>query len=255
MKIVSWNVNSIRSRLEHVTQWLESEKPDLLCLQETKVTNEDFPRDVFDKIGLKSYIHGQKSYNGVAFITPHHLDNVSTGFIDGDLLDQKRVIRTHLNGINVIHIYAPQGQEVGSEKFDFKRAFYAELLRLLEEQYDASKPLIILGDFNIAPTEKDVDDVKKRSGRCMFTQEEHGWLQKLYDWGLTDALRTQTQEEHLFTWWDYRAGAVPQNRGLRIDLMLMTPSAIQKLKAMEIHREERLKDAPSDHVPVVAILD
>jgi len=255
MKIVSWNVNSVRMRLPHILDWCKREKPDLLCLQETKVVNEDFPHDAFKELGLTCHIHGQKSYNGVALITPHALKNVRTGFLDGDLADQKRVIRAEVNGVEVINVYVPQGQEVGSEKFDLKRSFYNKLSELLTAEYDAAKPLVLTGDFNIAPSEKDVDDVKKRSGKCMFTEEEHGWLARLEAWGLQDSLRLKSDAEKVFSWWDYRAGAVEQNRGLRIDVMYMTKPMAARLLATEIHREERLKDQPSDHVPVVGVFE
>lgn len=244
-------MNSVRTRLPHVLDWCAREKPDLLCLQETKVVNENFPHETFKELGLRCHIHGQKSYNGVALITPHALENVQTGFLDGDLADQKRVIRARLNGVDVINVYVPQGQEIGSEKFDLKRNFYTKLSELLSSEYDAEKPVVLTGDFNIAPTEKDVDDVKKRSGKCMFSEEEHGWLARLEAWGLQDTLRLQTQDEKIFSWWDYRAGAVEQNRGLRIDVMYVTKAMAERLECTEIHREERLKEQPSDHVPVV----
>ena len=255
MKITTWNVNSLRTRLNHVTTWWDANQPDVLCLQETKVMNENFPKEAFEERGLHVYIHGQKSYNGVAFISKQPMEEVQTGFNGVDLNDQARVISGVCKGVRIYNLYIPQGENVDSPKFAFKRAFYQELQKLLEEKHTPQDPLVICGDFNIAPAAEDVDDVAKRSGKCMFTEEEHTWIKRLESWGLTDTLRELTDQAGIFTWWDYRQLAFQKGRGMRIDLMYVTEPLKEKIAGMDVFREERKKEQPSDHVPVMLVLD
>lgn len=252
MKVVTWNLNSIRARFEHVVQWLESnEDVDVLCLQETKVTNDDFPIDYFEDQEYYVYIHGQPSYNGVAFISRVPLDDVQMGFPDGDLDDQKRVISCTFDGVKIINVYCPQGESPDSPKFDFKRRFYARLSKWLEEEFKADQDLLICGDMNISPGDLDVHSVEKMTGRCMFTDEEKGWWAKLENWGLKDAFRELYPEESKFSWWDYRQGSFQKNKGLRIDHFLVTNSVMEKSTAVDIDSSPRGWERPSDHVPVI----
>ncbi|MDD9911895.1 MAG: exodeoxyribonuclease III [Alphaproteobacteria bacterium] len=254
MKIVTWNVNSIRTRLNHVLDWWDIYQPDVLCLQETKVVDDDFPYELFEERGLYIYCHGQKSYNGVALISKEPLENIQTGFGGVDLENQARVISGDLNGVHVVNIYVPQGENAESPKFDFKRNFYAALQAELENTKDPKQPLVLLGDFNIAPQQRDVDDAEKRAGKCMFTEEEHGWLAMLESWGLQDALRLVSDKEGIFSWWDYRQGAFQRNRGMRIDLIYVTAPLASKIQAVEFFKEERMRRQPSDHIPVMLSL-
>jgi exodeoxyribonuclease-3 len=254
MKIATWNVNSIRSRLDHVLTWWDAVQPDVLCLQETKVVNEDFPYEPFKQRGLQVVHHGQKAYNGVALISREAVAEEAVGFNGEDLEAQTRVVAGRVAGVRIVNLYVPQGQSVDSPKFDFKRRFYRALLAELQRDYEPAEPLVLCGDFNIAPAAVDVDDPAKREQSCMFTEEERGWLAELEAWGLYDALRLVTPEAGLFTWWDYRQLAFPKNRGMRIDLVYVTASLKEKVKGVDIYREERKKDKPSDHVPVVLTL-
>jgi exodeoxyribonuclease-3 len=254
MKIATWNVNSIRSRLEHVLTWWDTVQPDVLCLQETKVVNDDFPSEAFEQRGLQVVHHGQKAYNGVALISKESMTEEVFGFNGEDMEGQTRVVAGRVAGIRIVNLYIPQGQSVDSPKFEFKRRFYRALVEELKRDYRPDEPLVLCGDFNVAPAEADVDDPAKRAKNCMFTEEERGWLATLENWGLHDALRLVTLDPGLFTWWDYRQLAFPKNRGMRIDLIYVTDPLKNKVKSVDIYRDERKKDKPSDHVPVVLTL-
>lgn len=253
MKITTWNVNSLRSRLDYVTNFVRDTQPDVLCLQETKVTDDIFPREPFEAMGYTCYIHGQKSYNGVALISKVPLENVTMGFQHTNpepaLLEQARFISGTLNGVRILNAYVPQGESVDSPKFAFKRQFYAGLRKELD-LYTPETPLVLLADFNICRSELDVDNVKKRQGKCMFTDEEHSWLQTLEDWGLTDAYRAQNPDVQTFSWWDYRQLAFQLNRGLRIDWHYVSTPLLSKVTGFEHAKDERKREKPSDHIPV-----
>jgi exodeoxyribonuclease-3 len=250
MKVTSWNVNSIRTRLDHVLNWIDEHQPDVLCLQETKVRNEQFPLDAFKERGLNVYFHGQPAYNGVALITPHTMEDVENGFPEGDLFDQCRVISGTLNGVRIVNVYAPQGDNPESPKFEMKEVFYKRLKTYLEEKHTPSEDVLICGDFNIAPEARDVDDAEKRAGKCMFHPLEHEWYGALLNWGLQDSFRLFSEEEGLFSWWDYRMNSFKRNLGVRIDHVLVTDSLAKKAISAEIDKEPRALEKPSDHVPV-----
>lgn len=254
LTIASWNVNSIRSRQMHVLEWLAANPVDFLGVQETKVMNENFPHEVYTEVGYTAHIHGQKSYNGVCWLTPHEVESVTTGFGGVDVREQARVITTEYEGITLINMYAPQGENVDSPKFEFKREFYRTLLEYLEEYHDPSEPLVLVGDFNIAPAAADLDDVERRAGKCMFTQEEHSWLQGLHDWGLVDALRVIDDRPGLFSWWDYRSFAWERGGGMRIDLIMVTQPLVTRIERVWIDQKERGREKPSDHAPVILSL-
>ena len=251
-KIASWNVNSVRSRLVHVLAWLEMNPDiDVLCLQETKVVNDLFPLEEFEDMGYHVYIHGQKSYNGVAFISKHPLVDVEMGFPEGDLNEQTRVISASLEGVHLINIYAPQGESPESEKYAFKRAFYERLLTWLETDFSPEKPLVVCGDYNIAPDARDVHDVEKVTGKCMFLPEEHSWLEALSSWGLHDSFRLVSDAEKVFSWWDYRQGSFQRNKGLRIDHHYVSTALKDAVIASTVDATPRDWEKPSDHAPVI----
>lgn len=255
MKIVSWNLNSIRARLEHVTSWLEENKPDLLCLQETKVRDEEFPKDVFEAMGLNVYTHGQAAYNGVAFITPHELKDVLKGFPEGDMNDQKRVISCTLKGVRIVNVYIPQGDNPDSPKYAMKNAFYARLKEWMEDEYSAMDDVLICGDFNIAPTDMDVHDVEKCSKKCGYLPEEVTWLNNLINWGFEDSFRLIHPNTPQFSWWDYRMNSFKNNKGMRIDHILTSKGLSKKVIDAGVDASPRALERPSDHVPVYTIFE
>ena len=255
MKIATWNLNSIRARLNHVVEWLENNSDvDILCLQETKVKDDDFPVEEFEEREYYVYYHGQPAYNGVAFISKMPLENIEKGFPTGDLDDQKRVISAEIDGLKIINVYCPQGESVDSLKFDFKRRFYDELATWLESEHQATEQILLCGDMNIARTEHDVHSVEKMTGRCMFTEVEHTWWDRLIQFGLVDTFRTLYPDEVKFSWWDYRMGSFQRNKGLRIDHIYVTPSVMKNVEKVEIDSEPRGWERPSDHVPVIVTL-
>ncbi len=254
MHIATWNVNSLRTRLDHVLNWWDAHQPDVLCLQETKVLDENFPSAPFTERGLHIAMHGQKSYNGVATISRNPITDVVKGLPQAEINQQARVLTTTINNIIIINVYMPQGSEVGSEKFEYKRQMYAALHHYLHTQFTPDTPLILCGDMNIAHDERDVDDPGKRRGDTMFTAEEHAWLAQLENWGLADTFRLVSDQAGIFSWWDYRQLAFQKNRGMRIDMLYATPPLHPRVQAVAHHRLERKKQQPSDHIPVMLTL-
>ncbi len=255
LRVATWNVNSIRTRLEHAKAWIKAKSPDVICLQETKVVNEDFPKAFFEELGYTCHIHGQKSYNGVAFITKREMTNIQCGFPDGDLNEQTRVIRGECEGVQIINLYVPQGESVDSEKFVFKEAFYGKIMDMLKGEYDPSKDVLLCGDMNIAPAAIDVYDVEKVGVRCMFTPEEHGWLDDIKNWGMVDSFREKYPDEPGFSWWDYRQNSFARNKGWRIDHIYLTSSLMEKTEDVAVDKGPRGVEKPSDHVPVYVDLN
>lgn len=261
MKIVTWNLNSIRARLPRVLAFLERHEPDLVCVQETKSMDDKFPHEELAGAGYLASAHGQKTYNGVAFLVRSgagSLENVRHGFSSDPIPEQARVISCTFQGIQVVNAYVVNGKEVGDPKFDLKLKWLTALAEWLKNEYDPTQPFLICGDFNITPDDRDVWDVEKWHGRIFCTEEERAFVQGLQDWGLQDLQRKFSQEPGLYTWWDYRAGSHPRNLGLRIDLMLASSCIAEKCSGFEVDREERRKStgegAPSDHAPVMATL-
>jgi exodeoxyribonuclease-3 len=250
MKVVSWNLNSIRARLEHVTNWTLEHKPDVLCLQETKVRDEEFPREIFEEMGLNVYTHGQAAYNGVALISPHTLEDIQKGFPEGDMSDQKRVISCTLNGVRIINVYIPQGDNPDSPKYEMKGAFYKRLRSWVEEGFTPNDDILICGDLNVAPEDIDVHDVEKCITKCGHLPEEVTWFSHLMDWGFDDSYRLIHPEEKQFSWWDYRMNSYKRNKGMRIDFVLTSKALSQKIIEVGIEESPRALERPSDHVPV-----
>lgn len=254
MKIATWNVNSIRTRLEQVVNWLHQNPVDVLCLQETKVVDAEFPRSPFEQLGYHLYISGQKSYNGVALISSKQLQDVSTGFAPilgvEDLDEQKRVITGVVDGIRIVNLYVPNGSAVGSDKYEYKLR-WLKMLRQYLPSLLQSERVCVCGDFNIALEDQDIHDPATLTGRIMASDLERQALQEILELGLSDAFRKFTTEGGHFSWWDYRAGAFRRNLGWRIDYHYLTPDLYKQATSCMIDITPRKLPKPSDHAPVV----
>jgi len=246
MKIVSWNVNSLNVRLPHVLDYLAEHQPDVLALQETKMTDDKFPAAEIKAAGYQVVFMGQKTYNGVAIISKHAIEDVS---MDIPLLDdpQKRVIAATINGVRIIDVYIPNGQEVGSEKYAYKMGWLSALKTYVEVELKQHNKLVLLGDYNIAPADIDIHDPSRWKGEILCSDDERAHFQALLDLGLRDSLRELHPDEPMHSWWDYRSNAYRRKWGIRIDhLLVSTP--IQVIDG-GIHADERAKERPSDHAP------
>lgn len=250
MKFVAWNVNSLRKRLPRVLAWLAATKPDVVCLQETKCVDAQFPTAALEEAGYVSAFHGQKSYNGVALLTPEPVTDVRRGFEDGAPDPAARLLAGTFRGVRVISAYAPNGQAVGSEAFAEKLRWYDRLRGSLVAELERYPLLAIAGDFNIAPADADIHDPALWAGGVMCSAAEREALGRLLALGLRDTLRLHHSESGLFSWWDYRMLAFPKNRGLRIDLILASPALAKRCTAAGIDRDARKGPEPSDHAPV-----
>ena len=253
MKIAAWNVNSLKVRLPHLLDWLARVEPDVVCLQETKCEDAKFPAAEIAAAGYQWAHDGQKTYNGVAILSRTPIANVTRGIPGfGDL--QKRLIAADVEGIRVISAYVPNGQSVDSEKYAYKLAWLAALRDHLRDEVGRSARLAILGDFNIAPEDRDVHDPKAWEGQVLVSGKEREAFRALLALGLTDSFRLFDQPEQSFSWWDYRQAAFRRNMGLRIDHILLTRELAGRCAASCIDREPRKLERPSDHAPVVAEL-
>ena len=254
MLIATWNVNSILARLPHVMRWLDSVQPDVVCMQETKCTDDKFPTLLFQERGYQCQLFGQASYNGVAILTRETCDTTHRGYPGDDEMAQSRLITTTVNGIHIVNVYIPNGQAVGSQKFAFKLEWMQRLRDFFATHYDRTTPVLLCGDFNVAPEERDVHDVRLWQGRVMFSEQERTALQQIKDWGFTDAFRLHEEARGKFTWWDYRAGAFRRNLGLRIDHIWVSDPLVPRSTRTWIDLEPRTWEKPSDHAPVLAEL-
>jgi exodeoxyribonuclease-3 len=251
MKIATWNVNSIRVRLPQVLVWLQQEAPDVLCLQETKITDEEFPVAAFRESGYRVVYTGQKAYNGVATLSRIPAEKIITSLPSADGV-QKRLIAATIDGVRVVNVYVPNGEEVGSEKYSYKLSWLAALEKYLGEELKTYPKLALLGDFNIAPEERDVHDPKRWEGHVLFSEKERAAFQGLSRLGLKDVFRKFDQPDKSFSWWDYRAGAFHRNHGLRIDHILCSAVLASECRGCRIDIELRKHERPSDHALVVA---
>jgi len=255
MKVATWNVNSIRSRLERLLRWLDRVRPDALCLQELKATDEVFPHEAIRDAGYYAAVHGQKTYNGVAILSRSEPEAVERGMA-GDVDDSEaRLVSAQVDGVRVISAYVPNGQVVGSEKYAYKLDWLRRLREHLERQFDRSTPLILCGDLNVARDDLDVAHPEKWAGSVLCHQEARKSLERILGWGLTDVFRQHHPEGGLYSWWDYRMLAFPKNDGLRIDHVFATAPMAKRCTSAEIDREERKGQKPSDHAPVIATFD
>jgi exodeoxyribonuclease-3 len=265
MKIATWNVNSIRTRLEQVVDWLHQNPVNVLCLQETKVVDAEFPRSPFEQLGYHLYLSGQKAYNGVALLSCSPLEDVRIGFTPilgrgeyvglpllGDLDEQKRVITGVVDGIRIVNLYVPNGSSVGSEKYEYKLRWLKvlrEYLRLLLQKEPAA--ICVCGDFNIALENRDIHDPAALEGQIMASELERQALREILKLGFADGFRKFTAEGGHFSWWDYRAGAFRRNSGWRIDHHYLSPDLYKRAKRCIIDISPRKLPKPSDHAPVV----
>jgi len=263
MRIASWNVNSVRTRLDQVRQWLDAERPEVLCLQETKVADELFPHDAFRDLGYSAAISGQKAYNGVAILSRVPVEDVQVGFSPllpndpeaGELEEQKRVISARIEGLRVLDLYVPNGSSLQSEKYAYKLAWLACLRRYLGAQERQGEPLVMVGDFNIAPEARDIHDPERLTGGIMASDAEREALAALLGERLIDAFRLFESEAGHWSWWDYRTGAWERDRGWRIDHIYLDQDLQNCATGCVIHRAVRGNEQPSDHAPVVVHLD
>ena len=251
MKIATWNVNSLNVRLPHVLEWLASAEPDVLVLQEIKQVTEVFSEESFTEAGYQSIASGQKTYNGVAVISRNSsADHVTDfpGFED----PQRRILASTIDSVRVINLYVPNGHSVGSEKYEYKLGWLAALRSFLEEEMKTHEKVVVLGDFNIAPEDRDVYDAEKWGEDILCSPPEREALGELLNLGLTDVYRNFDQPEKAFSWWDYRRAGFQRNAGLRIDLILTSDAMTTACQASYIDKEPRAWERPSDHTPVIA---
>jgi exodeoxyribonuclease III len=253
MRIATWNVNSLKVRLPHVRDWLVANPVDVLCLQETKQQDEDFPQDELQTVGYHSKFSGQKTYNGVAILSRAPAREVQHGIPDYDD-EQKRVIAATFGDIRVVCIYVPNGQAVDSDKYYYKLKWLTALRDWLEEELIRHPKLVVLGDYNIAPEDRDVHDPAVWQGNVLVSEAERIHFQNLIKLGLYDSFRLFEQPEKSFTWWDYRMMAFRRNHGLRIDHILISVPLVAQCKSCVIDKAPRKLERPSDHVPVVVEL-
>ncbi len=253
-RIASWNVNSIRVRLEHVLQWLEKEQPDVLALQETKLADENFPAGEFEAAGYHARSNGQKTYNGVAVLSRQPGDLIADGFPGFDD-PQRRLQCLAWGDLAVLNLYVPNGSEVGSDKYAYKLDWLERLHDYCGELLQRYPRCLLVGDFNIAPADDDVHDPEEWRGKVLCSEPERTAFARLLELGLADCFRLFPREEKLYSWWDYRAAAFRRNRGLRIDHILASKALAPHCTACEIDIEPRRLERPSDHAPVVATFD
>ena len=250
-KIATWNVNSLRVRLDHVLSWLSSNQPDVLALQETKVEDPYFPEEPFKAAGYHVLFNGQKTYNGVALISRSPMQHLLTAFPKFDD-PQRRILMANLASLRIVNIYVPNGASLDSEKYTYKLRWLKQLKAYLEQELVRHPNLIVLGDFNIAPEDRDVHDVKSWQGKVLVSPLERQALKEIMALGFKDSFRLFNNQSGHYTWWDYRAGAFRRNRGLRIDHILTRDALTSRCITYNKEKEIHLWEKPSDHVPVVA---
>lgn len=259
MKICTWNVNSIKARKELILEWLmhRNHDIDILCFQEIKTVEKDFPFEDFEGLGFKCHRFGQKSYNGVAICTKIHPALVQKGFGDKDWDEQKRLLTARIQEINLINVYAPHGGERGTEKFDYKQDWYQRLIIFLKDNFSPKDPVLILGDFNIAHRDIDVYSPEGLTNSIGTLPEERAVFEELLNSKFIDIYRHFYPEKKQFTWWDYIGGAIWRNEGMRIDYVLCTNSLLKKIKHIEVDLwpRRRKKPTPSDHAPLIIDLE
>ncbi|MEY2983089.1 MAG: hypothetical protein RL562_3316, partial [Planctomycetota bacterium] len=239
MRIVTWNVNSVRARLPRLLPWLEENAPDVLCLQETKVIDDLFPYEPLEDLGYNVVVHGQKTYNGVAILARHGIEAVVRGFPDDEEGAQARVIGCAVEDVLVLNLYVPNGSSVGSDKYAYKLDWLGRLRAFLDATYDPSEKIVVCGDFNITFDDRDVHDPEKWHEKILCSTPEREALRHVMDFGLTDALRKHHDEAGIYTWWDMRGGSFPRDHGLRIDHFLMSEAALAACTAVDVDREAR----------------
>jgi exodeoxyribonuclease-3 len=254
MRIATWNVNSLRVRMPHLKDWLAANPMDVVALQETKLADPDFPQGEIEALGLRVAFSGQRTYNGVALLSGSEPADVVAG-IPGFADEQKRVLAATIGGVRVIDVYVPNGQAVGSDKYDYKLRWLAALRDYVSAELARHPRLVVLGDYNVAPEDRDVHDPKAWAGQVLASAPERAALRALLETGLEDCFRRFEQPEKSFSWWDYRMMAFRRNAGLRIDLILASAPLAVACTECRIDKAPRRLERPSDHAPVVAMFD
>ena len=254
MKIATWNVNSLRVRLPQVLDWLGTEQPDILALQETKLPDQDFPADAIRRVGYQATWSGQKTYNGVAVLARGPMLDAVTD-LPGLEDPQRRVLGITYGKLRLMNLYVPNGQAVGSEKYEYKLAWLEKLAHHVQQQLSQHHHLVLLGDFNIAPEDRDVYAPEQWQGMILCSEPERAGYRRLLDLGLCDTFRRFEEGPGLFSWWDYRAAAFRRNRGLRIDHILASRALCDRCTGCRIDKGPRGLERPSDHAPVVATFE
>jgi len=255
MKVATWNVNSIRARRQHVIDWLDAARPDVLCLQELKVTDADFPYDEIRECGYEAAVFGQKTYNGVAIVSRHPVSNVVRGLCDSEDDPQARLISGEVNGVTILSAYFPNGGEVGSDKFEYKLRWMGRLRDALAKRFDpAADQVALCGDFNVAPWDDDIGRLAEWRSSVLACDAVRDALCNVAAFGLDDVVRPFHPTGGVFSWWDYRGRGFERGNGLRIDHIYCTPTLAERTIGAVVDREERARKSPSDHAPVVVEL-
>ena len=253
MKIISWNVNSVRARLENILNYINDTKPDILLLQEIKTQEENFPKEAFKELGYQSNVHGQKSYNGVAIISKNNLTNVDTKLIK-DELKQSRIISADIKFkskiIKLINIYVPNGNPIDSKKYDYKKNWLDLFVKSIKKIIKKNQNIIITGDFNVIPEDIDVYDSKRYENDALFKLEIRKKYRELINLGFQDVYRHFNKKKQEYTFWDYFAGSWQKNYGMRIDHFLVSNNLLENVKSININKKPRSKTKPSDHTPI-----
>jgi exodeoxyribonuclease-3 len=259
MRIATWNVNSVRQRMDSLQAWLAERKPDIVCLQEIKCVDAAFPREVFETLGYNVAVHGQKAFNGVALLSKLPFDEVAPGLIgdDGDVQARflEAIVSTKTGVVRVVSLYLPNGNPPDTEKYTYKLKWMDRLINFSHERLKLEEPLVLAGDYNVIPTSGDARRPEAWSKDALFLPQTREKFRSLLNLGLTDAIRTTSDASGLYTFWDYQAGSWPKDDGIRIDHLLLSPQATDRLTGAGIDRHVRSWDKPSDHVPVWVDLD
>jgi exodeoxyribonuclease III len=258
MKITSWNVNSVRARIDNILSYIKDSKPDVLLLQEIKTQEENFPKEVFSDIGYESHVFGQKSYNGVAIISQLKINNINTNFIN-DKLKQSRIITGEIinnkKKIKLINIYVPNGNPINTEKYEYKKNWLKKFIGNIKKQLTKNSNLLIAGDFNIIPEEIDVHDFKRYENDALGKLEIRKKYRELLNLGFKDVYRLINKSKQEYTFWDYFAGSWQKNYGMRIDHFLLSNNLIENISSININKKPRSKTKPSDHTPIELIIN
>ena len=255
MRLATWNVNSLNARMPRVEAWLADVQPDVVCLQETKLADGAFPALAFEGLGYASVHHGEGRWNGVAILSRVGLDDPVAGFGPDDDDPEARLVWATCGGIRVASAYVPNGRELDHDHYRYKLDWLAKLRTMLDDQGSPGDPLVVAGDYNIAPADADVYDPKKFTATTHTSDAERAALAELEAWGLVDTFRTLQPEDRIYSWWDYRAGDFHQHRGMRIDLVMATEPVVARARFATIDRQARKGQKPSDHAPVIVDLD
>lgn len=254
MKIVTWNINGVRARIENLVHWLRESAPDIVCLQEIKTVDEQFPRAEIEALGYNVETHGQKGFNGVAILSKLRFDEVNRGLPGDDADEQSRFIEgvfsTDRGVLRVVSLYLPNGNPVGTEKFPYKLSWMARLERWATERLVLEEALVLAGDYNVIPEAIDARHPEQWLGDALFQPETRQAFRRLINLGFTEAIRAVTDQPDVYTFWDYQAGAWQKNNGIRIDHLLLSPEAANRFASASVEKHVRAWEKPSDHVPV-----